>query len=156
MKTLLLLTGKTTDSHVQALIDDYSERIMRYMSFSVGVVNEPRGMANMSQQQVKDREGDAIMKHIEPGDYVVLLDEKGIEMSSREMASWLQKRQMAGRRIVFVIGGPYGFSSQIYSRADAKLSLSRLTFPHQLVRVIFTEQLYRACTILKGEPYHHD
>ena len=156
MKTLLLLTGKTSDSHVQALIDDYAARIIHYMPFAIDTVTEPRGMANMGTRQVKDREGDAIMKHIEKGDYVVLLDEKGAEMSSKELASWLQKRLMAGQKTVFVIGGPYGFSRQVYDRADAKLSLSRLTFPHELVRAIFAEQLYRACTILKGESYHHE
>ena len=156
MKTTLLLIGKTTDSHVQALIDDYAARISHYMPFGVDIVAEPRGMANRDKRQVKDREGDAIMKHIEKGDYIVLLDEKGAEMSSNELAAWLQKRLMAGRRTVFVIGGPYGFSRQVYDRADAKLSLSRLTFPHELVRAIFAEQLYRACTIIKGESYHHE
>lgn len=156
MKTTLLLTGKTTDKHVAALLDDYAARIKRYMPFNATIVPEPKNGGNMSAQQVKEHEGAAIMRHIEPADHVALLDERGREPSSRELAAWLQQRQMEGRRLVLVIGGPYGFSRQVYDRADERLSLSRLTFPHQLVRLIFTEQLYRACTILKGEPYHHD
>ncbi|MCI6182031.1 MAG: 23S rRNA (pseudouridine(1915)-N(3))-methyltransferase RlmH [Prevotella sp.] len=156
MKTELIVVGKTTNKHFIAAINDYLERIGHYMPFSVTVIPELRNAKSLSQQQQKDKEGEAILRLLQPSDTVVLLDERGKEPRSIELADWLQRQQQTARRLVFIIGGPYGFSQQVYSRADSMLSLSRMTFSHQMVRLIFVEQLYRACTIIKGEPYHHE
>ena len=156
MKTELIVVGKTTNKHFIAAINDYLERIGHYMPFSVTVIPELRNAQSLSQQQQKDKEGEAILRLLQPSDTVVLLDERGKEPRSIELADWLQRQQQTARRLVFIIGGPYGFSQQVYSRADSMLSLSRMTFSHQMVRLIFVEQLYRACTIIKGEPYHHE
>ena len=156
MKTELIVVGKTTNKHFIAAINDYLERICHYMPFSVTVIPELRNAKSLSQQQQKDKEGEAILRLLQPSDTVVLLDERGKEPRSIELADWLQRQQQTARRLVFIIGGPYGFSQQVYSRADSILSLSRMTFSHQMVRLIFVEQLYRACTIIKGEPYHHE
>lgn len=156
MKTLLLFTGKTTDKHLAAGIDDYTERIRHYMPLDITVIPEPKNTGNISREQQKEREGLLIMQQIEPQDTVVLLDERGTEMNSTGMARWLQKKRQSVRRLLMIVGGPYGFSQEIYDRADERLSLSRLTFSHQMVRLILTEQIYRACTILKGEKYHHE
>ena len=155
MKTILILVGKTNDKHFQAGISDYAERISHYMPFEIVTIPELRNTKNISEEQQKTAEGDLIMRQLQPTDTVVLLDEHGKEMRSIDYARWLQQRSMNARRLVFVIGGPYGFSPAVYGRADEKLSLSMMTFSHQMVRLIFTEQLYRACTIIKGEPYHH-
>ena len=156
MKTELIVVGKTTNKHFIAAINDYLERIGHYMPFSVTVIPELRNAKSLSQQQQKDKEGEAILRLLQPSDTVVLLDERGKEPRSIELADWLQRQQQTARRLVFIIGGPYGFSQQVYCRADSMLSLSRMTFSHQMVRLIFFEQLYRACTIIKGEPYHHE
>lgn len=156
MKTELIVVGKTTNKHFIAAINDYLERIGHYMPFSVTVIPELRNAKSLSQQQQKDKEGEAILRLLQPSDTVVLLDERGKEPRSIELADWLQRQQQTARRLVFIIGGPYGFSQQVYSRADSMLSLSRMTFSHQMVRLIFVEQFYRACTIIKGEPYHHE
>ena len=156
MKTELIVVGKTTNKHFIAAINDYLERIGHYMPFSVTVIPELRNAKSLSQQQQKDKEGEAILRLLQPSDTVVLLEERGKEPRSIELADWLQRQQQTARRLVFIIGGPYGFSQQVYSRADSMLSLSRMTFSHQMVRLIFVEQLYRACTIIKGEPYHHE
>ena len=156
MKTELILVGKTTDSHFAAGIDDYTSRIGHYMPFSITVLPELKNTKHLSETQQKQQEGELILRQLQPTDTVVLLDEHGKELRSTELASWLQRQQLAARRLVFVIGGPYGFSPAVYQRANAQLSLSKLTFSHQMVRLIFTEQLYRACTIIKGEPYHHE
>lgn len=156
MKTELIVVGKTTNKHFVASINDYLDRIGHYMPFSVTVIPELRNAKSLSQQQQKDKEGESILRLLQPSDTVVLLDERGKEPRSIELADWLQRQQQTARRLVFIIGGPYGFSQQVYSRADSMLSLSRLTFSHQMVRLIFVEQLYRACTIIKGEQYHHE
>ena len=156
MKTELIVVGKTTNKHFIAAINDYLERIGHYMPFSVTVIPELRNAKSLSQQQQQDQDGEAILRLLQPSDTVVLLDERGKEPRSIELADWLQRQQQTARRLVFIIGGPYGFSQQVYSRADSMLSLSRMTFSHQMVRLIFVEQLYRACTIIKGEPYHHE
>ena len=156
MKTELIVVGKTTNKHLVAAINDYLDRIGHYMPFSVTVIPELRNAKSLSLQQQKDKEGESILRLLQPSDTVVLLDERGKEPRSIELAEWLQRQQQTARRLVFIIGGPYGFSQQVYSRADSMLSLSRLTFSHQMVRLIFVEQLYRACTIIKGEPYHHE
>lgn len=156
MKTELILVGRTADKHFQAGIDDYAQRISHYMPFSISVIPELRSTKSLSQEQQKQQEGDLILHQIQPQDTVVLLDEHGKEMRSVELARWLERKQQTARRLVFVIGGPYGFSEAVYQRANEQLSLSRLTFSHQMVRLVFTEQLYRACTIIRGEPYHHE
>ena len=156
MKTALILVGKTNDTHLQAIISDYAERITHYMPFEIIVIPELKNTKSLSEEQQKVREGEQIMKQLTAQDTVILLDERGKQYRSLEFAKWIEKQQLTARRLVFVIGGPYGFSSTIYDRANGKISLSMMTFSHQLVRTIFTEQLYRACTIIKGEPYHHE
>ena len=156
MKTVLILVGKTENKHFVAGINDYVERIGHYMPFSITTIPELKNVKSLSEDQQKTKEGELILKLLQPSDTVVLLDEHGAEMRSMEFASWLQKVQNTARRLVFVIGGAYGFSPALYQRANHKISLSRMTFSHQMVRLIFTEQVYRACTILKGEPYHHE
>jgi 23S rRNA (pseudouridine1915-N3)-methyltransferase len=156
MKTVLLQVGKTVNKHFVAGIDDYAERISHYMPFEIVTIPELRNTKNLSEEQQKTTEGDLILRQIQPSDTVVLLDEHGKELRSVDYARWLEQKQQTARRLVFVIGGPYGFSEAVYARANDKLSLSKMTFSHQMVRLIFTEQLYRACTIIKGEPYHHE
>ena len=156
MKTELILVGKTTNKHFVACINDYVERIGHYMPFSITTIPELKNAKSLSEDQQKEREGELILKQLQASDTVVLLDEHGTQMRSIEFASWLQKMQNSARRLVFVIGGPYGFSPALYPRANQKISLSPMTFSHQMVRLVFTEQIYRACTILKGEPYHHE
>ncbi len=156
MKTIIILVGKTVNKHFIAGIEDYSERISHYMPFEIVTIPELRNTKNLSEEQQKISEGDLILRQIQPSDTVVLLDEHGKEFRSIEYARWLQQKQQTARRLVFVIGGPYGFSDAVYSRSNEKISLSKMTFSHQMVRLIFTEQLYRACTIIKGEPYHHE
>lgn len=156
MKTILILVGKTTDKHFQAGITDYAERITHYMPFEIITIPELRNTKNLSEEQQKTAEGELILRQIQTSDTVVLLDEHGKELRSIELAKWLSQKQQTARRLVFVIGGPYGFSQEVYNRANEQLSLSKLTFSHQMVRLVFTEQIYRACTIIKGEPYHHE
>ena len=156
MKTELILVGKTVNKHFVALIDDYVGRINHYMPFSITTIPELKNTKALSIEQQKTLEGEQILKKIQPGDTVVLLDEHGREMTSVDTATWMEKRQHTARRLVFVIGGAYGFSQAVYDRANEMLSLSRMTFSHQMVRLIFAEQIYRACTIIKGEPYHHE
>ena len=156
MKTELILMGRTVGREFAALIDDYSGRIAHYMPFGITVIPELKNTKSLTEEQQKIMEGELIMKQLQPQDTVVLLDEHGHEPRSVELARWLQKKQTICRRLVFIIGGPYGFSPVVYQRANEQLSLSRLTFSHQMVRTIFLEQLYRACTIIKGEPYHHE
>ena len=157
MKINLILVGKTTSKTFQAIIDDYSERVTHHTPFEVSVIPELKNTKAMSQEQQKKAEGELILKQLQDSDYVVLLDEHGKELKSVEFATWMSKKQQTvNRRLVFIIGGPYGFSAEIYQRANEKLSLSKMTFSHQMVRMIFIEQLYRAFTILKGEQYHHE
>ena len=156
MKTLLILVGKTTDKHFHAGINDYATRIGHYMPFDIVTIPELRNTKSLSEEQQKTSEGELILRQLQPSDTVVLLDEHGREFRSVEYARWLTQKQQTARRLVFVIGGPYGFSDAVYERANEKISLSKMTFSHQMVRLIFTEQLYRACTIIKGEPYHHE
>lgn len=156
MKTELILVGRTADKQYATLIDDYRVRITHYMPFGITTIPELKNTKNLSEEQQKTAEGELILKQLQPSDVVVLLDEHGLEMRSMELARWLEQKRAVARRLVFIIGGPYGFSSAVYQRSNEKLSLSRLTFSHQMVRLIFAEQLYRACTIIKGEPYHHE
>ncbi len=156
MKTELILVGRTVSKEFARIMDDYRERITHYMPFSITVIPELKNTKSLSEEQQKTAEGELIIRQIQTSDTVILLDERGREPRSVELASWLEKKQQTARRLVFVIGGPYGFSPAVYERANEQLSLSRLTFSHQMVRAIFVEQLYRACTIIKGEPYHHE
>ena len=137
-------------------MDDYIGRIGHYMPFTVTVIPELKNTKNLTEAQQKEREGELILKQIQPQDYVVLLDEHGKEMRSVDFARWLSQKQQVCRQLILVIGGPYGFSPAVYARAQEKISLSLMTFSHQMVRLILAEQVYRACTIIKGEPYHHE
>lgn len=153
----LIVIGKTDSEEVAALVGMYARRVNHYCKFTVTTLPDVRGTRSMTVRQQRTAEGEAILRQLSQGDYVVLLDERGEEMRSVEFALWLQKRLNSGvKRLVLVIGGPYGFSDEVYARADAKLSLSRMTFSHQIVRAIFAEQIYRAFTILRNEPYHHE
>ena len=156
MKTILLQVGKTTDKHFLAGISDYAARISHYMPFDIVTIPELKSTKNLTENQQKQAEGELILKQLQSTDTVVLLDEHGRQMRSIEFARWLEQKQQSARRLVFVIGGPYGFSPAVYQRADEQLSLSLMTFSHQMIRLTFTEQVYRACTIIKGEPYHHE
>lgn len=157
MKLLLLVVGKTTDKHLDALIQQYVERVKHYMPFEIEVIPELKNAKSLTFEQQKEREGELIAKTLREGDYLVLLDEGGREFRSMEFANYLDKKQASvSRRLVFVIGGPYGFSQKIYDMAKEKVSLSKMTFSHQMVRLFITEQIYRAMTILRGEPYHHE
>ena len=156
MKTILILVGKTTNKIFQTGINDYTERIGHYIPFNITTIPELKNTKSLSEEQQKQKEGELILKEILSSDTVVLLDERGKDFRSIEYAEWLRQRQATARRLVFVIGGPYGFSKDVYDRANEKISLSKMTFSHQMVRLIFTEQLYRACTMIKGEPYHHE
>lgn len=156
MKTVLILVGKTTDKHFVASIGEYVERISHYMPMDIVVIPELKNTKSITPEQQKRMEGELIMKQLQPTDDVVLLDERGDEFRSLEFAKWIERKRNAARRLVFVVGGPYGFSDDVYGRANSQISLSRMTFSHQMVRLIFVEQIYRACTIIKGEPYHHE
>ena len=156
MKTILILVGKTTDKHFQAGINDYVDRIGHYMPFELFTIPELKNTKSLSEEQQKQAEGELILKQIQPSDTVVLLDEHGTEHRSIEFAKWLEQKRNTARRLIFVVGGPYGFSQAVYARANEQISLSKMTFSHQMIRLVFTEQIYRACTIIKGEPYHHE
>lgn len=151
------MIGKTTDSKLQTLIEDYSGRLKHYANFEMVVVPELKNTKNLSFELQKEKEGELLLSKVEPNDDVILLDDKGRQFSSMEFADFISKKMLAASRgIVFVVGGPYGFAPSVYERANSKLSLSAMTFSHQMIRLIFAEQLYRAMTILKGEPYHHE
>jgi len=153
----LVVVGKTDLREVDALVEMYAKRINFYAKFSIVYLPDIKNTRKLSQPQQRAAEGEAILRQVGDGDYLLLLDEHGDELRSVEFAAWMQKRMAGGlRRLVFVIGGPYGFSDAVYARADGKLSLSRMTFSHQIVRAIFAEQLYRAFTIIRNEPYHHE
>ena len=157
MKITLLTVGKTDKDWVRQGLDIYVSRLKHYVPFSITEIPELKNVSALTKDQIKTREGELILKNIRNTDDVIMLDERGKEYSSMELARILQdKMTYGGRDIVYVIGGAYGFSDAVYSRANSKLSLSRMTFSHQMVRAIFAEQIYRAFTIMKGEPYHHE
>lgn len=156
MKITLLLVGKTTDSRLISLIEDYRKRLLHYAPFELVVLPDLKNTKSLSEEQIKTAEGEAILRFVTPSMDVVLLDEHGREFRSVEYAEWLQKKMGSGKDLTLVIGGPYGFSEAVYARADGKVSLSRMTFSHQMIRIMVIEQLYRAMTILRGEPYHHE
>ncbi len=156
MTLSLIVVGKTDSGAVSGIVENYAKRIGRYARFEIVVIPDPKNTKNLGEQEQKKVEGEQILRNISEGDFVVLLDERGDEMSSEAFAGWLERRLAGpGKKLCFVIGGPYGFSDAVYARAGMRLSLSRMTFSHQIVRAIFAEQLYRAFTILRGEPYHH-
>ncbi len=157
MKTVLIVVGKTTDKHFIASIEEYMKRVNRYIPFAIEVVPELKSTKNLSPAEQKEREAELIRKALQPGDHIVLLDEHGAERTSVEFASWMQKRMAsAPRRLVFLVGGPYGFAPAIHALGNEEISLSRMTLSHQMIRLLFVEQIYRAMTILNGEPYHHE
>ena len=157
MKIALLMIGKTDTRYFAEAINEYKSRLAHYVPFEMQVIPDIKNVKNLSESQQKEREGEAILRQIQSGDRVVLLDEGGREFRSTDFAAYLSQAQMGGqRRIVFVVGGPYGFSPQVYAAAREKVSLSRMTFSHQMIRLLFVEQFYRAMTILRGEPYHHE
>lgn len=157
MNIELIVVGKTDMKEVETLVAMYSKRLNHYVRFAITTIADVRNTKKLSEGEQKRLEGEAILRLITPADYLMLLDEHGAELRSIEFADLIEKRMSAGiKRLVFVIGGPYGFSEAVYARANSKLSLSRMTFSHQIVRAIFLEQLYRAYTILKNEPYHHE
>ena len=157
MQIELIVVGKTDSKEVTALVEMYQKRVNHYCRFAITTLPDLRNTKNLSSQQQNQREGERILDQLTESDYVVLLDEHGDELRSVEFAQWMRKRMVSGlKRLVFVIGGPYGFSDEVYRRANQKISLSKMTFSHQIVRAIFAEQIYRAFTILNNEPYHHE
>lgn len=157
MNIELIVVGKTDMKEVEALVAMYTKRLNHYVRFAITTIADVRNTKKLSEAEQKRLEGEAILKLITDSDHLMLLDEHGAEYRSIEFADMLQRRMLSGtKRLVFLIGGPYGFSDAVYQRANSKISLSKMTFSHQIVRAIFTEQLYRAFTILKNEPYHHE
>lgn len=156
MTIKLLAIGKTDSSELQKLIEVYQKRLQHYISFEIDLIPDLRKTKNLSEEQQKTKEGELILKKLAPTDVLILFDEKGKNYSSVEFANYLQKKMNSGiKQLVFLIGGPYGFSDEVYQKAKGKISLSKMTFSHQMVRLFITEQIYRGYTILKNEPYHH-
>lgn len=156
MKLILLVVGKTESPWLKSGCELYQERLKHYVGFQKIEIPELKSVSNLTQQQIREREGEAILKYIKLNDELILMDERGNEYSSEKFSAYIEKKSIYGtKNVVFVIGGAYGFSEELYQRADEKISLSKMTFSHQMVRLIFLEQLYRAYTIIKGEPYHH-
>jgi len=155
MRITLVESGKTRDPFIRDGVELFRQRLVRYVPFKIDTLPDLKNTRSMTMKEVQDKEGEMIIKRIRTGDYVILLDERGEEYNSVSFAEYLNGLERQVNQVLFVIGGPYGFSQQVYDRSDTRLSLSKMTFSHQLVRVLFLEQLYRAFTILKGEPYHH-
>lgn len=157
MKTTLIQVGKTTSKDFQKIIDEYVDRLKHYTQFATITIPELKNTKALSAEQQKQMEAEHILRQISDSDYVVLLDEHGKEFRSVEFAAWIEKKQTSGlKHLIYIIGGPYGFAQSIYQRANEQISLSKLTFSHQMIRILFTEQLYRAHTIINGEKYHHE
>jgi len=157
MKIKLIAIGKTDDKNLQALMDVYQNRLKHYINFQLEIIPDIKNAKNLSQAQQKEKEGELILKKINSTDQLVLLDENGKEFRSIEFSKYLQKKMLSGiKQLVFVIGGPYGFSDAVYKKATGKISLSKMTFSHQMIRLFVIEQLYRGFTILKNEPYHNE
>ena len=157
MKIQVFFTGKTVGKLPQEAIADYQQRLTHYVPFAIEEIPDLKNVKNLSEEQQKEREADLLFERLQPGDVLVLLDERGREFTSREFSQYLeQKMQTVSKRLVFLIGGPYGFSPRVYEAAQGKISLSKMTFSHQMVRLFLVEQIYRAFTIMRGEPYHHD
>ena len=156
MNIKLIAIGKTDDKNLQSLIEDYQKRLSFYIKFELEVIPDIKNVKNLSETQQKEKEGELILSKLTPTDLLLLLDENGKSFSSMSFSEELQKKMNSGiKTLVFVIGGPYGFSETVYAKANGKISLSLMTFSHQMVRLFFIEQLYRGFTILKNEPYHH-
>ncbi len=156
MTIKLLAIGKTDSSQLQELIEVYQKRLQHYINFDIEIIPDLKKTKNLSEEQQKEKEGDLILKKMAPTDVLILFDEKGKQYTSVEFSMFLQKKMNAGiKQLVFVIGGPYGFSNDVYTKASGKISLSKMTFSHQMVRLFISEQIYRSFTILKNEPYHH-
>ncbi len=157
MTIKLLAIGKTDSSQLQELIEIYQKRLRHYINFEMELMPDVKKTKNLSEEQQTQKEGELILKRLAPTDVLILFDEKGKHYSSVEFSFYLQKKMNAGiKQLVFLIGGPYGFSNEVYAKASGKISLSKMTFSHQMVRLFITEQIYRAFTILKNEPYHHE
>lgn len=157
MEITLITVGKTSTGYIQTGIEEYCKRLKRYIPFSIKCLPDIKNSKNLSENQQKTAEGNMILGELSTSDRVILLDERGNMLTSREFSEFLQKGMLGGgKRMVFVVGGPYGFSREVYARADSKLSFSKMTFSHEMIRLFFTEQVYRAMTILRHEPYHHD
>jgi 23S rRNA (pseudouridine1915-N3)-methyltransferase len=157
MKVSLLMVGKTDFDFIEKGISLYQERIKKYIPFEISFFKTPKKLQSITIEQIKKQEGIELMKKLQPSDFVILLDERGKELNSVGFASLIENKMGTGtKKLVFVIGGAYGFSAELYKRANEKISLSKMTFSHQLVRLIFMEQFYRAFTIIRGEPYHHE
>jgi len=156
MNIQLYAIGKTDDQALQGLIDTYQNRLKHYVNFSFEVIPDIKKVKNLSEDQQRQKEGEQIITRLETSDFVILLDENGREFNSLKFSKYIQKRMNTGlKRLVFVIGGPYGFSQDVYTKSHSTLALSQMTFSHQMVRLFFIEQIYRAFTILRNEPYHH-
>ena len=157
MKITLLVVGRTVDSNITAGIQDYTQRVSHFAQFDITIIPELKNAKKLSEAQQKEQEGELILKALQPGDRVVLLDEGGKEYRSTEFAAWIEHKQnISTKRLVFIVGGPYGFAPKVYDAAHEKLSLSKMTFSHQMIRLLFVEQLYRAYTIINHLPYHHE
>jgi len=156
MRITLIVVGRTTDARLASLMDDYQQRLKHYIPFELLVLPDVKNAKSLSQEQLKTAEGQAILAALTPAMDVLLLDEHGREFRSVEYAGFLQKKMASGKDLTLVIGGAYGFSKEVYARADGKISLSQMTFSHQMIRIMAIEQIYRAMTILRGEPYHHE
>ncbi|PCI12049.1 MAG: 23S rRNA (pseudouridine(1915)-N(3))-methyltransferase RlmH [Flavobacteriaceae bacterium] len=157
MKIKVLAIGKTDDKNLIQLIDTYQNRLKHYIKFELTLIPDIKNVKNLSEKQQKEKEGELILKQLQPTDQLILLDEKGKDFRSKEFANYLQKKMNSGiKQLVFVIGGPYGFSEAVYQKAQGKISFSKMTFSHQMIRLFVVEQIYRGFTILKNEPYHHE
>ena len=157
MKIKLLAIGKTDDKNLQVLIQNYEKRLKHYIKFELEVIPDLKNAKNLSESEQKEKEGNLIIKKVNPSDQLMLLDEKGVMHTSKEFSKFMQKKMNAGiKQLVLVIGGPYGFSEEVYKRSQGKISLSKMTFSHQMIRLFIVEQIYRAFTILRNEPYHHE
>lgn len=157
MKIKLLAIGKTDNKNLQQLIAMYEKRLKHYIKFEIEIIPDIKNVKNLSEKQQKEKEGELILKKITTFDYLILLDEKGEQFRSKGFATYLQKKMNSGiKQLVFVIGGPYGFSEMVYNKSQGKISLSKMTFSHQMVRLFMVEQIYRGFTIIKNEPYHHE
>lgn len=157
MKISLIVIGKTDASYFVDAINEYKNRLVHYIPFEMEIIPDIKNVKNLREEQQKEKEGGLILKMLQPGDYLVLLDEHGKSFTSMEFATYLERKMhVVSKRLVFVIGGPYGFSEAVYKAASEKISLSKMTFSHQMIRLIFVEQIYRAMTILNNEPYHHE
>ena len=157
MKITLLCIGKTDESYIQSGIENYLKRLKHYIGFNLLVIPDVKQAKNLTQSQQKSKEGELILRNINNLDFVVLLDERGKEYTSTQFSTFIEQKMVGSvNHLVFVIGGPYGFSDEVYARANQQHSLSKMTFSHQMIRLFFVEQVYRAFTIMRGEPYHHE